>query len=314
MKLRNHKWMRTGEWLGLLSIAVFLMGMRSASLAQAISTTTVQGIVYLANGQPGTGTLVVSWPSFTTASGQLVTADSTTVPIGPDGYLSVNLATNQGASPAGLYYTAVYYMSDGTTNTQYWVVPASAQATLAQVQAQLMPATQAVQSVNKAYVDQAIAAVSGSLLTASGGTLSGPLTLCCDPAQPMQAADKHYVDASFAQAAPLTGATMSGPLTSVKLGALYQVDQFPGSDFGAKLGACLSGLSLTNGGTCDARNFTGTQSMGSNLIISTANATVMLPCATISTANQMVVTAGTRNVSLRCCTLRGASTASGSLG
>jgi hypothetical protein len=177
-----------------------------------------------------------------------------------------------------------------------------------------MPATQAVQSVNKAYVDQAIAAVSGSLLTASGGTLSGPLTLCCDPAQPMQAADKHYVDASFAQAAPLTGATMSGPLTSVKLGALYQVDQFPGSDFGAKLGACLSGLSLTNGGTCDARNFTGTQSMGSNLIISTANATVMLPCATISTANQMVVTAGTRNVSLRGCTLRGASTASGSLG
>jgi hypothetical protein len=125
-----------------------------AADAQAISTTTVQGTVYLANGQPGTGTLVVSWPTFTTASGQLVTADSTTVPIAPDGFVSVNLAANVGASPAGLYYTAVYYMSDGSTNTQYWVVPAGAQAALGQVQAQLMPATQAVQAVNKAYVDQ----------------------------------------------------------------------------------------------------------------------------------------------------------------
>ena len=72
------------------------------------------------------------------------------------------------------------------------------------------------------------------------------------------------------------------------------MDQFAGADFGAKLSACLSGLSATNGGICDARNFTGTLAMGSNLTISTANATVLLPCATISTANQMIVTAGTQ--------------------
>ena len=179
--------------------------------------------------------------------------------------MSLSLAPNLGATPAGLYYTAVYYMSDGSTNTQYWVVPAGAQATLGQVQAQVMPSTQAVQAVNKAYVDQAISGLSGSLLTGSGGTLSGPLTLCCDPTQPMQAADKHYVDEQSALAVPLTGGTMTGPLTSVKLGALYQADQFAGADFGAKLSACLSGLSQTNGGTCDARNFTGTLAMGSNL-------------------------------------------------
>jgi hypothetical protein len=316
MKLTNHKLFSAGGCMRLLSIAVCLMGVLSgqAADAQAISTTTVQGTVYLANGQPGTGTLVVSWPTFTTASGQLVTADSTTVPIAPDGFVSVNLAANVGASPAGLYYTAVYYMSDGSTNTQYWVVPAGAQAALGQVQAQLMPATQAVQAVNKAYVDQAIAELTESLLTASGGMLSGPLTLCCDPTQPMQAADKHYVDEQSALAVPLTGATMTGPLTSVELGALYQVDQFPGSDFGAKLSACLSGLSQTNGGTCDARNFSGTLAMGSNLTISTANATVLLPCATISTGNQIIVTAETRNISLRGCALRGTSTASGSQG
>jgi hypothetical protein len=316
MKLTKHEWLRVGGWMGLLPTVVCLIGVWSgiAVNAQAISTTTVQGTVYLANGQPGTGTLVVSWPSFTTANGQLVTAGSTTVAIAPDGFVSLSLAPNAGAAPAGLYYTAVFYLSDGSTNTQYWVVPAGTQATLGQVQAKLMPAAQAVQAVSKTYVDQAIAGLSGSLLTSSGGTLSGPLTLCCDPVQPMQAADKRYVDGEFALAAPLTGATMTGPLTGVQLGALYQVDQFPGADFGAKLGACLSGLSQTNGGTCDARNFTGTQSMGSNLTISTANATVLLPCATIATGNQLIVTAGTRNVTLRGCALRGASTASGSQG
>jgi hypothetical protein len=92
------------------------------------------------------------------------------------------------------------------------------------------------------------------------------------------------------------------------------VDQFPGADFGAKVQACLAAVSATYGGTCDARNFTGSLSMGSNLTISTANAAVLLPCATIATANQMIVTAGTRNVSLRGCALRGGSAASGSQG
>ena len=236
MKLTNQKWFSAGGWMGLLSLVMCMMGVLpgQAADAQAMSTTTVQGTVYLANGQPGTGTLVVSWPSFTTASGQLVTADSTTVAIAPDGFVSVSLAPNQGATPAGLYYTAVYYMSDGSTNTQYWVIPEGAQATLGQVQAQVMPSSQAVQAVNQAYVNQAIAGLSESLLTASGGTLTGPLTLCCDPTQPMQAADKHYADEQSALAVPLTGATMTGPLTSVELGALYQVDQFPGADFGAK--------------------------------------------------------------------------------
>jgi hypothetical protein len=237
-----------------------------------------------------------------------------TVTIAPDGFVSVNLAPNQGATPAGQYYTATYYLSDGTTSTEYWVVPAAAQATLGAIQAQVMPAAQAVQTVSKTYVDQAIAELSENLLTVSGATMTGPLYLNADPTQPLQAADKHYVDEDFALAVPLTGAAMTGPLTSVKLGALYQVDQFSGADFGAKLAACLSGLSSTYGGTCDARNFTGTLSMGANLTISTGNATVLLPCATIATANQVIVTAGTRNVTLRGCALRGASTASGSQG
>src|SRR5580700_11338360 len=205
-------------------------------------------------------------------------------------------------------------MNSAVENSEYWVVPATTTATLGQVQAQLMPAAQASQAVSKAYVDEAIAEAALSQLTGAGGTLTGPLYLTGDPTQALQAADKHYVDSSFAQAVPLSGAAVSGPLTAQQLGAAYQVDQFSGVDFGAKLQACLAKISGTYGGTCDARNFNGNLAMAANLAISTANTTVMLPCATISTASQIMVTAGTRNVSLRGCALRGASNASGSQG
>jgi len=298
---------------GVATILLMAMWVGMAP-AQAVSTTTVQGTVYLANGDPGAGTLVVSWPAFTTAAGQAIAADSTTVTIAADGFVSVNLAPNQGATPAGEFYTAVYYMSDGTVSTEYWVVPAAATASVAQVRAQVMPAAQAVQTVSKAYVDEAIAELEGSQLTATGGTLTGPLYLNADPTQPLQAATKHYVDTQVATALPLTGGTVSGAFTAEQIGALYQADQFAGADFGAKLQACLSAISATYGGTCDARNFAGTLAMGSNVTIATGNTTVLLPCATISTVNRIVVTAGTRNVSLRGCALRGGSAASGSQG
>jgi hypothetical protein len=315
MKLVSHNWPCTfrPRHLAVLLLALFTAWMQMAT-AQAPTTTTVTGTVYLANGQPGSGTLVVSWPAFTTAAGQLVAADSLTVTIPTDGFVSVNLAPNQGATPAGEYYTAVFYMSDGSTSTEYWLVPAASSATLASVQAQVMPAAQAVQTVSKAYVDEAIAELSGSEITASGGTLTGPLYLSGDPTAPLQAADKHYVDINVAADLPLNGGTLTGPFTATQIGAAFQVDQLAGADIGAKLASCLSAVSAGFGGICDARNFTGTLPMASNLTIATSNTTILLPCATIATANQIIVTAGTRNVALRGCALRGGSAASGSQG
>jgi hypothetical protein len=290
------------------------MVLSGTARAQGFAATTVQGTVYLANGHPGSGSLQVSWPAFTTASNQAVTAGRMSVTIGADGYVSVNLAANLGATPAGLYYTAVYHLSDGTTSTEYWVVPAAGQASLSQVRAQVMPAAQAVQAVSKAYVDQSVQELTQSLLTASGGSLSGPLFLNSDPTQPTQAANKRYVDAEFGQAVPMSGAALTGPLTSVQLGAAYQVDQFPGADFGAKLQACVNVLNPTYGGTCDGRNFSGNLAISSDLILGKANATVQLPCATISTSNQIKIPAGTRNVTIHGCAMRGASASSGSAG
>lgn len=300
MSFIRKAFLRTATYCALLWTA-----WTPAATAQAVSTTTVQGTVYLANGSTGAGTLQVSWPAFTTAQNQAIAAGKVTVAIASDGFVSVKLASNVGALPAGLFYTAIFHMSDGTTSTEFWVVPAVAQASIGQVRSQVMPAAQAVQAVSKAYVDQAIQSLAQGNLNAVGGQLTGPLYLTGDPTQDLQAADKHYVDATFAQAMPLT---------TKQLGAVYQVDQFPGADFGAKLQACLAAISSAYGGTCDARNFTGNISMASDLTISTANATIMLPCATISTAKQIVITAGTRNVSVRGCSLRGASNASGSQG
>src|SRR5437868_13315253 len=103
---------------------VACIAMSAGAGAQQFTTTTVQGTVYVANGQPGSGVLQLSWPAFTTAGNHAVAAGRTNVQIGADGYISVKLAPNLGSAPAGLYYTAVYHLSDGTTSTEYWVVPA----------------------------------------------------------------------------------------------------------------------------------------------------------------------------------------------
>ena len=153
--------------------------------------------MYLANGQPGTGTLVVSWPSFTTASGQLVAADSTTVTIAPDGFVSVNLAPNQGAIAGG----AVLHggLLPERRHDEHAILGGSGNgagdsgAGTVAVDAGGTGGSGGEQGVCGSG-DREDLSVSG--LTVSGGTMTGPLTLCCDPTQPLQAADKHYVDAT----------------------------------------------------------------------------------------------------------------------
>jgi hypothetical protein len=184
-------------WLGFWVMGLLLLMCGERSRAQAVTTTTVQGTVFLANGAPGSGTLLVSWPAFTTTTNQAVAAGRTTVQIGADGFVSVDLAPNLGANPA------------------------AASASLAQVRAKLMPAAQAVQTVSKAYVDGAIAELQSSLLTASGGTLTGPLILCCDPTTPLMAADKHYVDEAVAGGIGSTGGNILGPLNAPSLNGVF---------------------------------------------------------------------------------------------
>src|SRR5579883_875878 len=207
--------MRTGfaeRMMRRIALAATVVMLCCGLVDAQISTTTVQGIVYRADGTPAAGTVIVSWPAFSTASNRTIAAGSTTAVIGQDGFVSLNLAPNAGASPAGTYYTVVYHLSDGTVNKEYWVVPQAASASLTSVRAQLVPATVAVQSATKQYVDASIASLSGNYLQVSGGAMSGPLTLAGAPTASNQAASKQYVDQAVQSAVPLSGGSMTGAL------------------------------------------------------------------------------------------------------
>lgn len=193
---------RRGLTLATMFIAVLGTCVRVACCQ--VTTTTIQDTVYEADGTQASGTVVVSWPTFTTSNGAAVTAGTTSAAIGPAGALTLALTPNAGATPTGTYYTAVFHLSDGTTSQQYWVVPVSATpVTLAAIENQVLPASVAMQTASRAYVNAAIAsAVSGettgsggtAYVPTTGGTMTGPLVLPADPVTPTQAADKHYVD------------------------------------------------------------------------------------------------------------------------
>ena len=125
MELTGSNWIWKAGRGGVRKLATFVLLIWmlctawSSRASAEVGTTTVQGTVYLADGRPGSGMVHVSWPAFTSANGQAIIADSVDVTIGDDGFLSLNLAPNQGALPGGLFYTAVFYLNDGSTSTQY---------------------------------------------------------------------------------------------------------------------------------------------------------------------------------------------------
>jgi hypothetical protein len=184
-------------------LVMLLVALLSGWQAMAqVTTTTIQDTVYRADGTVAGGSVVVSWPTFTTSAGDVVAAGSTSATLGIGGVLTVALTPNAGATPTGSYYTAVLHLDDGTTSKQYWVVPVSATpVTLAAIENQVLPTSVAMQTVSKAYVDSAIAQISGggtqtpsAYVLKTGDSMTGPLILPADPVSPNQAADKHYVD------------------------------------------------------------------------------------------------------------------------
>ncbi len=195
-------------WMLLLGAWVVLEDrLLPAQTVPAVATTLVQDTVYRGDGTAAGGTVLVSWPAFSTATGANVPAGSTSVTIGAGGALSVNLVPNAGSNPMGSYYTAVYHLNDGTVTREYWVVPVNAAAVqVGAIRSTVLPTSVAMQTVSKAYVDQAIAqATGGSPLAAgspyvmvTGDTMTGPLVLPGDPTAPLQASDKQYVDEQIA--------------------------------------------------------------------------------------------------------------------
>ena len=187
--------------------------------------TNVVDTVYLADGTPAQGTLVITWPAFVAASGTAVAAGTTNVTLGANGALNVGLAPNAGATPAGMYYTVVYQLGPGEVKTEYWVVPTTSPANLATVRTTPGTGT-AAQPVSMQYVNTELAtkANDNAVVHLSGTeTISGTKTFATPPNTPSpvnsgDVANKAYVDSSVANAGagnylPTAGGTMTGPLT-----------------------------------------------------------------------------------------------------
>ncbi len=137
----------------VLAVAVMVLRLQ----AQGPATTTISDTVYRADGNPAGGVLLISWPAFTTSGGQTVAAGKTSATLGSGGALSVALVPNTGATPTETLYTVVYQLDDGTAKTEYWLVPATSPATVAQVRTPLGLNGSAGQLASQQFVNTAIA-------------------------------------------------------------------------------------------------------------------------------------------------------------
>jgi len=187
--------------------------------------TSVIDTVYMADGSEAQGTLVITWPAFVSASGTAVAAGALDVTLGSNGALNVALATNAGATPAGVYYTVVYQLGPGEVRTEYWVVPTNSPATLAQVRMTPGSGT-AGQPVSMQYVNSELTAKANDnavVHLAQAETVTGTKSFSTPPNVPApvgrgDVTNKAYVDAAIATVGagnylPTAGGAMTGALT-----------------------------------------------------------------------------------------------------
>ena len=206
-------------WLFLLLVALMVS-------AQTLPTTMIVDTVYRADGTPAGGTLLISWPEFTTAALGAVAAGNTSVTLGAGGALSVGLVSNANATPANTVYTVVYQLDDDTVKTEYWVVPTSSPTTISAVRTTLGASSSASQMATQQYVNTALAgkANDAAVVHLSGDeTIVGAKQFTVAPAlptpvNPSDAANKEYVDNSTQNVGngsyvSTAGGTMTGPLT-----------------------------------------------------------------------------------------------------
>ena len=193
--------------------------------ANGPAMTTVADVIYGADGATASGTLLISWPAFTTSDNKPVAAGTKSVQLGAGGSFSVDLAPNDGATPAGTLYTVVFQLDDGVPKTEYWSVPTNSPATVAAVRSTPGTSTTA-QLVSRQYVDTAVSAKASdtSVVHLNGSeTIAGVKQFAFSPSVPApigsgDAVNKAYVDAAVATVGSgsyvqKNGDTMTGPLT-----------------------------------------------------------------------------------------------------
>jgi hypothetical protein len=107
------------------SLLLLQVALLASSALAGPPLTTIQDVLYKADGTPFNGTLTISWSSFEAIDTSDIAMQSITVQV-VNGNLRVQLVPTTSATPA-VYY-AVTYNSDGRIQFQEtWAVPSSAQ-------------------------------------------------------------------------------------------------------------------------------------------------------------------------------------------
>jgi hypothetical protein len=197
-----------------------LVALVGQTLAQGPTLTTVSDTVYRADGSPAAGTILISWPPFTTAGGSTVAAGNTNIALGNNGSFTAQLAPNTGATPAGTVYTVTYQLTDGTVKTENWSIGTASPETISQVRTLAGTTTQLAQAATQQYVNAQLATVvhlSGSE-TITGAKQFAVSPVLPTPSQSGQAVNKAYVDSAVTNSGSgsfvaKAGDTMTGPLT-----------------------------------------------------------------------------------------------------
>jgi hypothetical protein len=193
----------------------------SPALQGGPTLTSVIDTVYMASGSPAQGVLVITWPAFVAADGTAVAPGSLNVTLGTNGSLNVALTPNVNATPANTYFTVVYQLQPNEVRTEFWVVPTSSPATLAQVRTTPGSGT-AAQPVSMQYVNTELAAKANDnavvhLAGAESVTGTKSFTVPPNVPTPLNASDvanKSYVDnVGAGNYLPTAGGTMTGALT-----------------------------------------------------------------------------------------------------
>lgn len=122
------------NWLRLAAVLL----LAAALYAQAPALTSISDTLYNSDGTTASGTLTITWRPFTTADGATIDGGSLTYTI-TAGVISLTLAPNENASPAGTSYQARYALANGGNYTETWVVPSAGPVTIADIRSLTIP-------------------------------------------------------------------------------------------------------------------------------------------------------------------------------
>ena len=211
--------------LSVIAAVGISRGVAPGYAASGPAMTTISDVVYRADCSPAAGTLLISWPAFTTADNKPVAAGSKSVQLGAGGTFTVQLAPMLVRLRPERLYTVVFQLDDGFPKTEYWSVSATSPTTIAAVRTTPGTGTSS-QLVSRQYVDSAVSgkASDAAVVHLSGSeTIAGLKLFAASPSVPApsvasDAVNKAYVDAAVATVGSgsylqKNGDTMTGPLT-----------------------------------------------------------------------------------------------------